>query len=64
MNYMFGVEDGFDIVIGNPPYFGLQKIKGDPIQQAYKDAGYTVHDANGDIYCLFYELGMNLLKLG
>jgi len=23
--WMFGVEDGFDIVIGNPPYIQLQK---------------------------------------
>ena len=26
--YMFGVSDGFDIVIGNPPYIQLQKNSG------------------------------------
>jgi len=53
---------GFDVVIGNPPYVQLQKFKGDPIQKLYKDANFKVHDSNGDIYCLFYEKGVNVLK--
>lgn len=60
--FMFGV-DGFDIVIGNPPYVQLQKLKGDPIQEVYKKVGYEVYDANGDLYCLFYERGLQLSKL-
>ena len=27
MEWMFGLEDGFDVVIGNPPYVRQEKIK-------------------------------------
>ena len=61
---MLGQQD-FDIVIGNPPYIQLQQFKKTPeLQKAYKDAGYKVHDSNGDIYCLFYERGLSLAKPG
>ncbi|MGI6258943.1 MAG: Eco57I restriction-modification methylase domain-containing protein [Anaerolineaceae bacterium] len=62
--WMFDVKDGFDIVIGNPPYIQLQKLRSDhaELQQAYANAGYQVHDSMGDIYALFYELGYCLLK--
>ncbi len=52
---------GFDIVIGNPPYISLSKFRNTPLQKAYKDKKYDVYDTSGDIYCLFYELGVNLL---
>lgn len=73
-------KEGFDIVIGNPPYIGLggdlNKIYSPykyvkPKQSANKrstvtavDAVYKfkTHDGNGDIYCLFYEWGRELLK--
>lgn len=61
-SWMFGVEDGFDVVIGNPPYLQLQKLKGNPLQKAYKDQNYTIHDSSGDLYCLFYEKGIQTLK--
>jgi type I restriction-modification system DNA methylase subunit len=57
-------KKGFDIVIGNPPYVQLQKFKGNPIQAAYKAAGYQSHDVAGDLYCLFYEQGIRQLKPG
>ncbi len=60
--WMFGVKDGFDILIGNPPYIQLQKLRGNPIQRVYKEQNFHVHDSNGDIYCLFYERGINLLQ--
>jgi type I restriction-modification system DNA methylase subunit len=62
--YMFGVKDGFDIVIGNPPYIQLQKAFNKKIKYAdiYKDQGYKTFDRMGDIYCLFYEKGIQLLK--
>jgi len=62
MEWMFTLTDGFDVVIGNPPYIQLQKFKGHPLQTAYKDQLYSTYDANGDIYCLFYEKGINLLR--
>ncbi len=55
-------EGGFDIVIGNPPYIQLQKMKDTPFHKAYKEQNYEVFDSNGDIYCLFYEKGIQVLK--
>ena len=62
--WMFDVKDGFDIVIGNPPYIQLQSMRTSApvLQQAYANAGYKVHDSMGDIYCLFYEMGYSLLR--
>ncbi|MCX6014517.1 MAG: N-6 DNA methylase, partial [Chloroflexales bacterium] len=57
-------KKGFDIVIGNPPYVQLQKFRGNPVQELYKKAGYESYDANGDLYCLFYEQGLRQLKQG
>ncbi|RKX85005.1 MAG: hypothetical protein DRP57_04715, partial [Spirochaetes bacterium] len=59
---VFHEKGGFDIVIANPPYIQLQKMRGDPLQKAYKDENYETHESTGDIYCLFYEQGINLLK--
>lgn len=59
-----GKKNGFDIVIGNPPYIQLQKLRNNPVQEKYKKAGFEVHDSNGDIYCLFYEKGIKILKPG
>ena len=59
--WMFGVEDGFDIVIGNPPYIQLQNNGGE-LAKLYEDCGYSTFARTGDIYCLFYERGWQLLK--
>ena len=59
--YMFGVADGFDVVIGNPPYIQLQKNQGE-LAKRYADAGYETLARRGDIYQLFYERGCRLLK--
>jgi len=59
--WMFGVNS-FDVVIANPPYIQLQKFKGNLLQKAYKKQNYQTFDSMGDIYCLFYEKGINLLK--
>ena len=59
--WMFGVADGFDIVIGNPPYIQLQNNGGE-LAQMYEDCGYSTFARTGDIYCLFYERGWQLLK--
>jgi methylase of polypeptide subunit release factors len=63
--WTFGVSDGFDIVIANPPYIQLQKAinNNEKYADLYKDEGYETFDRTGDIYCLFYEKGMQLLKL-
>ena len=59
--WMFGVTDGFDIVIGNPPYIQLQN-DGGKLAKLYADCNYKTYARTGDIYCLFYERGYQLLK--
>ena len=59
--WMFGIADGFDIVIGNPPYIQLQNNGGE-LAQLYEGCGYSTFARTGDIYCLFYERGWQLLK--
>ena len=61
--WMFGVADGFDIVIGNPPYIQLQNNGGE-LAKLYENSGYSTFARTGDIYCLFYERGWQLLKKG
>ena len=59
--YMFGINDGFDVVIGNPPYIQLQQ-DGGRLRKIYQDAGYETFTSTGDIYQLFYEKAAKLLK--
>ena len=61
--WMFGVSDGFDIVIGNPPYIQLQNNGGE-LAKLYEHSNYNTFARTGDIYCLFYERGWQLLKEG
>jgi hypothetical protein len=72
--WMFGLTDGFDIVIGNPPYIQLQKATGRKIKgkkgkvveeklgDLFVECNYETFEKTGDIYCLFYEKGVSLLK--
>ncbi len=59
-------DGGFDIVIGNPPYIQLQKALEGKTKYAdlYKDLKYETFDRTGDIYALFYELGINIARPG
>ena len=52
---------GFDIVIGNPPYISVEKFSGTKLQEKWKQK-YRTYAGRGDIYCLFYEQGINLLR--
>jgi len=61
---VFNREDGksgFDIVIGNPPYIQLQGNGGE-LAKLYEKCGYQTFAKTGDIYCLFYEKGWQLLR--
>ena len=51
---------GFDVVIGNPPYVQLQNMK--EISLRIKELGYKTYESTGDLYCLFYEKGYDILK--
>ena len=55
-------SDGFDIVIGNPPYIQLQNNGGE-LAKMYEKSDFTTFTRTGDIYCLFYECGWQLLKM-
>ena len=52
---------GFDVMIGNPPYISLSKIK-EKSQTAYFENNYQTYTKGSDIYCLFYEKGSFLLR--
>ncbi|MDE6500350.1 MAG: Eco57I restriction-modification methylase domain-containing protein, partial [Rikenella sp.] len=51
---------GFDCIIGNPPYIQLQSLGKD--SATLERMGYETYERTGDIYCLFYELGLQLLR--
>ncbi|HCE56135.1 MAG TPA: type II restriction endonuclease, partial [Lutibacter sp.] len=51
---------GFDVLIGNPPYIGLQNLKQDSV--TLSKLGYTTFDKTGDLYVLFCERGNQILK--
>ena len=62
--WMFGIKNGFDIVIANPPYidsegmlnFGLEGLR------KYISANYSLTKGNWDIYVAFFEQGFKLLN--
>lgn len=60
--WMFGIDDGFDIVIGNPPYIRRTKIPQNKktIYEKYYQSAVEQYD----MYLLFIERGMSLLKEG
>ena len=60
--WMFGVKNGFDIVIGNPPYVKLEKIKEQ--SRLLEKQDYEVFTKRGDLYCIFTERGFRLLRKG
>jgi hypothetical protein len=54
---------GFDIVIGNPPYIQLQK-DGGSLAKEFEGEHFETFARTGDIYCLFYEQGIRILREG
>jgi hypothetical protein len=62
---MFGpkLDEGFDVVIGNPPYVQIQKFNATH-KAAWVEQKFKTYTASSDIYCLFYERGVRLLKDG
>ncbi|MCC5944187.1 MAG: Eco57I restriction-modification methylase domain-containing protein [Bernardetiaceae bacterium] len=61
MKWMFGIKEGFDVVIGNPPYVQIQKFKAAQ-KDLWKKQDFKTFAQTGDIYGLFYEKGFQLLK--
>lgn len=56
-----GDFNGFDVVIGNPPYIQLQANRG-RLASDLENMRYSTFDRSGDIYMLFYERGAQLLN--
>ncbi|MDR0576014.1 MAG: N-6 DNA methylase, partial [Candidatus Accumulibacter sp.] len=54
-------EGGFDVVLGNPPYVRMERLKA---FKPYLEKNYAVASDRADLYCYFYELGVSLLKPG
>ena len=57
---MFNVSN-FDLVIGNPPYINFNDIK-KASNEIYAPLKYETFKRTGDMYCLFIEKGIKLLK--
>ena len=57
--WMLGITDGFDVVIGNPPYVRQEKIK--HLKPTLKKR-YTCYTGAADLYVYFYERGLQLLS--
>ena len=60
--WMFGVREGFDIVIGNPPYMQLQRVS--EVSKQLAGQNYRTYVKIGDVYCIFYEKSFFLTKPG
>lgn len=52
---------GFDVVIGNPPYFTLSTLDYE-MHNYLINSKFKTYSKSSDIYCLFYELGINILN--
>ena len=57
--WMFGIQDGFDLVIGNPPYVRQEKIKE---LKPTLNTQYHCYTGTADLYVYFYERGFQLLQ--
>lgn len=57
--WMFGIKDGFDIVIGNPPYVNIEFIS-EKDRAIYQNL-YTCFVKRSDLFSVFIECG--LLKM-
>ena len=65
--WMFGISDGFDIVVGNPPYVraDIQDVPQQTIRQQIMTCGqYETLWKKWDLYVAFIERSYKLLKQG
>ena len=61
--WMFGVADGFDIVIGNPPFLRIQGIRNSNSDFAdYLVANYNSATGSFDLYVAFVERALQLIS--
>jgi adenine-specific DNA-methyltransferase len=62
--WMFGVRDGFHVVIGNPPYVRIQTLNQTDKAHAtwIKEHYASARKGNYDLYVVFVERGLQLLE--
>ena len=61
--WMFGLEEGFDVVIGNPPYLRIQGIR--DTNSAFADfltKTYKAASGSFDLYTVFVEKSLELIN--
>jgi len=51
---------GFDLIIGNPPYFSVSRFP-KQYHTYFNEIGYKTYTKSTDIYCLFFELSHRIL---
>ncbi|MCC5943644.1 MAG: Eco57I restriction-modification methylase domain-containing protein [Bernardetiaceae bacterium] len=60
-----GNFEGFDVVMGNPPYLDSEyMVKNDPEQRKYIAEHFHIAQGNWDLFVPFIELSVGLLKEG
>lgn len=62
IEWMFGIKNGFDIIIGNPPYVSIRTKSFDKAMKALYKEKYSLAVGQYDIYILFIELAYRILN--
>lgn len=60
--WMFGISEGFNVIIANPPYVSIKDIPSD-IVKIYKSK-YDSAKKQTDLYAIFLEKALSLSKIG
>ncbi|MBN1877215.1 MAG: Eco57I restriction-modification methylase domain-containing protein [Anaerolineae bacterium] len=58
--WMFGLTEGFDVVIGNPPYVRHERIR--EYKPALQQQHPEVYQGTADLYVYFYAQGIKVLR--
>ena len=61
-DWMFGIKDGFDIAIGNPPYIRQEKLS--DLKPELKEYFGTFYSGKADISVYFFKRAAELLRIG
>ena len=62
--WMFGIKDGFDVVIGNPPYVDSETMtRNNPEFREYLKNTFSCAVGNWDLFVIFIQKSMELANL-